>query len=620
MASSILSSAWRICKEVEVLKTSEAVCITHKSFNSSKRVGTKSVKKTGFRVWVKRAPVSFAKIKKAGVDFVIMRVGYRGYGSKGSVCPDNKFEDYYKEAREQGLEIGVYFYSQAISTAEAKEEADYTLKRIKGLSMDLPVYFDYEFAGVSDGRLDYRWRNGTLTKKKMTANAKAFCSRVTEKGYVAGIYASTDFLHNVLNYDQLDDAYSIWDAHYTNYSSDLKMYRATTYKGNYQMWQYSAKGRIKGAMDSTYVDCNFLYVEPMQAMMSSKLKVSDIKERTYTGEIIKPAVSVKYDDIKLIKGEDYYLTYKNCTNIGTAKVIVTFVNDYSCYPAITKTFKIVPTKVKDLIMIDRTETSVTVKWDKHDDATKYRVQVLDGEEYKTVANTKNTEYTITDLEPSSNITVRVAAVKVKNSVNYVGRYSTPLVTTANPGKVVDLRKTSKNTDSIRLKWKEQSGASYFKVYEYNFSTKKYEYLAKTKHNYYTAKNLKINSKHRYRVRAYKIDENEKLLKGEYSKSLTTYTSPAVPTITLAKSYSKEHITVKWKKVNSASGYKITYSTSKTFAKNNKTVTVSDKATVKTIIKNLKSKKNYYVRIRSYKLQGKTKIYSKYSKTLSATVK
>ncbi|MBE6720396.1 MAG: hypothetical protein E7571_07055 [Ruminococcaceae bacterium] len=562
--------------------------------------------------------VNFAKLKKAGVEYVILRVGYRGYGEKGSIGKDKLFETYYNAARAQGLDIGVYFYSQALNESEAKVEANYTLERIKGLKMDLPVYYDYEFAGVSDGRLDKAWSSGKLNKAKMTANVKAFCETVKNAGYVPGVYSNTDFLNNKYYSDQLDSIYSVWNAHYTA-KKKSGVYASTTYTGQYQMWQYSSTGTVPGT-ESTYVDSNFMYKELMQAQMGdSPFIVSAITSRAYTGKEIKPALEVKAYGKDLVKGEDYFVTFENNIEIGKAYVTVTGVNDYATAKSVKKAFYIVPSKVTDLKATSSTSGSVTFGWDKHGDATKYRIQQLDGTAYKTVKETTDTSYTAT-LSPCESITLRVCAVKVIGGKEYVGKYSTPIETAAKAKKVAGLKNTTKNTDSIRLQWTNQPHASYYNVYEYNEKTQKYELLWKASKNYYTVKNLKIGSRHKFKVRAYKKLSDGTLINGAASDAFTAYTSPAKPEIKSATSASARKINVKWNKADGADGYEIMWSTTKGFTSNYLSVYTTSQSAVSKVLTTAQSSKTYYVRVRAYNNIDGLRIYSAWSKTLSVKVK
>ncbi|MBQ9517941.1 MAG: hypothetical protein IJR60_07685 [Eubacterium sp.] len=573
----------------------------------------------GLDLSVHNGEIDFAKVKSAGVNFVILRAGYRGYGKSGSLAKDTRFDTYYTAAKKQGIRIGVYFYSQAISEAEAVAEANYTAQLIGSRVPDLPVFFDYEFAGVSDGRLDSAYNAGKLPKAKMTAIVQAYCNQIEKLGYVPGVYSNTDFLNNKYNYKDLDSKYCIWNAHYTSYNSSTGRYGCTSYAGNMQMWQYSASGKVNGI--STYVDSNFLYEEPMKDIMSGgKLEVEDIASRAYTGSNIKPSPKVTAGGTTLVKGEDYYVKYENNREIGTAYITVVGVNDYENCREIRKAFNIVPTKVSNLVQTNRSTNSVTFQWNAHADATKYRIQRYNGSKYVTVTHTANTQYTLDGIAPSESVKIRVAAVKAVNGKNYVGKYDTPVEMTATPGKVTSVKKTTNNNTSVRLQWAAQDYASYFEVYELNYNLQKYEFVKRASRNHITLTGLKMNTRHTYRIRAVKVMENGNKLAGEMSEGYTAYTSPSTPVIRSAASNSVKHITVKWKKASGASGYQVMWSTSKTFKSNYLTVNVNKADTVQKHLKTAKSGKKYYVRVRSFKKYGDKKIYSNWSDKLVVNVK
>ena len=194
--------------------------------------------------------VSWSKVKADGIDFAVIRAGFTGYTKKRhSINTDPLASSNISGASSAGLSVGVYWYSQALTQAEARAEANKVLEILNGAKLDLPVFFDYEFAGVSDGRLDSAWSEGTITKSQMTANARAFCQVIEAAGYEAGIYASKSFLTTQLDGAGLAKSYKVWLAHYTT---------KTDYTGGYYMWQYSSSGDVNGI--SGNVDCNFMYL------------------------------------------------------------------------------------------------------------------------------------------------------------------------------------------------------------------------------------------------------------------------------------------------------------------------------------------------------------------------
>ena len=189
---------------------------------------------------VHQGKVDFNKMKTAGVEGVIIRCGYTGWGSAKSKQKDANFEENYKKAKEVGLPVGVYWYSCASTEAEAIEEANLTLEYIKGKQIDYPVYFDSE---------DNHWQR-TLSISELSKVAKVFCETIEKAGYYVGIYASTSWLQDELDMSFLKD-YDVWVAQYNT---------RCTYTGNYGMWQYSSKGNgATYGCSSTYVDMNHCY-------------------------------------------------------------------------------------------------------------------------------------------------------------------------------------------------------------------------------------------------------------------------------------------------------------------------------------------------------------------------
>lgn len=184
--------------------------------------------------WV--GDINFKQIKKAGIDFVILRVGYRGYDLGGLVA-DNNLQKYLKQASAAGLKVGAYFVSQAISKEEAIEEADYVMEQVKGYSMEMPLYIDLE--AVPDVA-----RTDELTVKERTEIADAFCRHVEENGYRGGVYANKTWFKNYLNFSKIR-RYDIWLADYSDLPDNTIPFN---------IWQYTFEGSVPGA--EQYVDMN----------------------------------------------------------------------------------------------------------------------------------------------------------------------------------------------------------------------------------------------------------------------------------------------------------------------------------------------------------------------------
>lgn len=188
--------------------------------------------------------VDFAKLKEGGIKFVMLRLGSRGYGT-GKITLDEKFVEYAQNAQVNGLQIGAYFYSQAVNETEAVEEANYIVGAVSGFNVKYPIAIDIERVTGDEARTD------KLTNKERTAVVKSFCDTVKGYGYKPIIYATTEMLIGGLNLEELTD-YDVWLA-------DEKS--PTKYPYRFSMWQYNKKGRIDGITGDIDLDLSFIDYE-----------------------------------------------------------------------------------------------------------------------------------------------------------------------------------------------------------------------------------------------------------------------------------------------------------------------------------------------------------------------
>ena len=173
------------------------------------------------------------------VKAVILRIGYRTTGTH-KICPDKLFKEFYAGAASKGLHIGCYFFSAALNVAEAQEEADYVIKTIKenNCKMDMPIYFDME----TDDQY-------ALSRDMTTKIVRAFCERIRDNGYYAGVYSSKFFARDEMDATKIRD-FTFWIAQYAS---------QCTYTGPYGMWQYSGNGAMDGITGE--VDLNYCYYD-----------------------------------------------------------------------------------------------------------------------------------------------------------------------------------------------------------------------------------------------------------------------------------------------------------------------------------------------------------------------
>lgn len=181
--------------------------------------------------------IDWTRVKNAGINFVMIRCGYRGYGS-GVLVEDPMYASHIKGAKAAGLRVGVYFFSQAINEAEAVEEASMAVSLAKKYGINMPIAIDSEYAAGGSGRAD------GLSKSERTTITKAFCNTVKSAGYTPMVYASKSWFGSKLDTSQLS-GFRIWVAHYADKCG---------YTGTYHIWQNTSKGKVDGVPG--YVDMN----------------------------------------------------------------------------------------------------------------------------------------------------------------------------------------------------------------------------------------------------------------------------------------------------------------------------------------------------------------------------
>ena len=198
------------------------------------------VSKIGIDVSEFQGDIDWAKVKEQGIEFAMIRAGFRGY-TEGGLFTDTKFEYNISEALKNGIEVGVYFFSQAINEKEAVEEAEYTMNLIKDHDITYPVVFDWEHITADDARA----RN--LSPESVNKCAQAFCKAVKDKGYDPMIYYNEYFGYTLYDLSKFTD-YKTW---YVEYSDTPDFYYA------FDMWQYSESGTVNGIEGS--VDLNVYF-------------------------------------------------------------------------------------------------------------------------------------------------------------------------------------------------------------------------------------------------------------------------------------------------------------------------------------------------------------------------
>ena len=274
--------------------------------------------------------IDWQAVKRNGVDFAIIRVAYRGYGAAGNMNPDNCFVKHIEGAKAAGVMVGIYFFSQALNTLEARAEARYTLELLGNYDLDLPIFMDYEFSTSSKGR----FLSGTISKIEATENARAFCDYIEENSrFEAGVYANLNFLNKTVDGRQLSQRYPIWVAQYN---------KRCDYGNAYAFWQYSSGGKVDGM--NGRIDSNVWYVQQspvstsLNSMVDAQAVIAGNTEYTYrNGQPVMPQVQVSHSGRSLTEGVDYKVRYIGNTEGGTAYAMVMGMGQYTDYTLVPLT-------------------------------------------------------------------------------------------------------------------------------------------------------------------------------------------------------------------------------------------------------------------------------------------
>ncbi len=230
--------------------------------------------------------IDWNKVKSQGIDFAIIRIGYRG--ENGNIYKDEYADYNIQQADKAGILVGVYFFSTAVNTAEAKTEAEWVNENIKNYPISLPVVYDCEGFSKSDSRMY------SLSAKEKTDNALTFINTIKNLGYEPMFYASKNDLLGEFETERIENAAKIWIAHF-----DGKIYpeaQNPQYSGKYTMWQYTNKGVVSGV--DTDVDLVVSYEQFSKKTPIQNGEVTEAQAPKPVDNIYKAAndrVTAKYE-------------------------------------------------------------------------------------------------------------------------------------------------------------------------------------------------------------------------------------------------------------------------------------------------------------------------------------
>lgn len=460
--------------------------------------------KQGIDVSKWNGTIDWKSVKKAGIEFAFIRTSYRGT-STGSLAKDPTADTNMKNAAAAGVKIGAYIFSQAITTAEAVQEAEYLINTVKGYNITMPLVFDFEY--YDSGRLS----NKKLSRRAQTDICLAFCDKVKAAGYTPLVYANKSMLSSDLYASEISAKAPVWLAHYTT---------KTDYSGDYDFWQYTSSGKVSGI--SGNVDMNFWYVRPGASASFGSGSVSSASQGSSGPAAPKLSGKAKsYDKVKLswnkVSGASGYALYRYSSSKKKYEKIKTIGSSKTAY---TDTGRSLGTTYKYKIKSYKTSggktvyssasKAVSVKTDSTmtGKTNGTSVVVRQGPSSSKKALKKlgiNTGVTITGTSESwYRISIKISG---KNKTGYISKSYVTII------RKPTLKVSAESKNAVRLKWSESSGAAGYQIQRYNPSKKKYETVkwvkdgAKTT---YTNSSLKKNTTYKYRMRAYKTVRGKKI--------------------------------------------------------------------------------------------------------------
>lgn len=561
--------------------------------------------------------IDWKKVRSDDIDYAIIRLGYRGYGAAGTLNLDPYFYQNMQNAAEAGIDIGIYFYTQAITTEEAKAEADFVLKYLRNYDIQLPVYFDIEGVDGDVGRLD----SAGLSKKEKTELCKAFCDRMIDNGYEAGVYANKTWLTYMIDGDELAKQYPIWLAHYNTY---------TDYTGDYNTWQFSSIGTVKGI--SGGVDMN---VDYRGKASSAPIAPTNVSASVANGKATitwnDPSNADKYVVYRVNDSDDTYSKIATVTarkytvaltDEETAYCVrsvktsggVTLYSDYSecVYVSNRNSDRDAPARV-----VSTDYTSAVINFHAAEGAVSYKV--TDTSQNKVLAeleeNAAGTDQRINGLLPCRGTYLLIQAVKADDSIENIGILYVRTKQISAPTGVKVSGRSSDTTayTTAKVSWNAVSGVHGYCVFQKKNGV---EYFAKkTSKTADTIYSLKAGSDFEFVVKAY-IEADGKLYFGDGSKASVIHCRPQTPNGITLTSVSNG-IKVSFGRTEGADGYMVyrcdssngTYTRIAKLTGANKTAYTDTDTQVGN---------TYYYKIRAYRTSGGTSYYSEYTDPCSCT--
>lgn len=448
--------------------------------------------------------INWSSVKKAGIEFAFVRTSYRGTET-GKLATDETAATNMKGAAAAGVKVGAYIFSQAITKAEAVQEADYLLQTVKGYNITMPLVFDFEY--YAGGRLS----KAKLNDRQRTDICLAFCDRIKAAGYTPLVYANYSMLSNDLYASEITAKYPVWLARYNSTAS---------YGGAYDFWQYTSEGSVSGI--SGNVDMNYWYIKPgSNAVFGSGSSNASSQIAAPAAPVLSGKAS-SYDKVKLswkkVSGASGYIVYrydtskkkyvkiKTISSASTVSYTDTGRSMGKTYQYKLKSYKssggqTVNSASSNAVSV-KTDSTMTGKVNGSGVAVRSGPSTSK-KKLKTVG--RNTGITITGTSGSwYKISIKVGG---KNKTGYIKKSYVTII------RKPTLKTSAASASKIKLTWDKISGASGYVIQRYSSSKKKYvtvKTIKKGTTTSYTNSGLKKNTTYKYRIRSYKTVRGHKI--------------------------------------------------------------------------------------------------------------
>lgn len=574
--------------------------------------------------------IDWAKAHADGIDYAFVRIAARSTSKAGTLFEDTSANSHITEALKNNVSVGVYIFSQAITTKEAEEEADYVLAILKknNWNITLPVVFDYEY--YTGGRFEA----STISKSTKTKIARTFCEKIKANGYQPMIYANYSMCKSGLDTVSLAKDFPIWLARYSNCTTDYSSTSTTNVPYSdilypYEFWQFSSFGKVDGY--SGRLDLNYWYKDTN--VKTTNLRFENATTTSYrlrwskAGNAKNYAVyrynkeTEKYEKIADTKTNSLVLEKLTSASIDQYKVRCYWViggkRIYGKYSDVLSAMT-TPDTPMEFSINTTSSTSISLSWKASSRVNGYRIMRTDkdSDEWKVIADITDksvTEYKDTTLKGAMEYRYRICSYKNHLDVPVSSDYSEEVSAITRPYKPTNIVATPISASKIELTWNKVVRANGYKIYRYSTTSQKWNLVETISGNQtfsYVNEKLSGATKYQYKIRAY-ITKEDGTVYSYYTEPVSMITKPNKVACVSLDARGKTTITLKWDSIKNATGYQISRYNPST-KKWTCIATTNDPDILTYKDTKLTSGKTYQYKVRAYRTFNKTTYYGLFS--------